>query len=175
MKTPDPYNLNRFLAAQHNDYAVALEELVRGRKESHWIWYIFPQVAGLGSSSMAVEYAIKSREEGVAYLVHPLLGSRLRECTMAILQHRDKRVDQIMDYPDDLKFNSSMTLFSAISEAPNCFHDALEFFFDGQRDQKTVEFLRAYPDSGRFVHTSESKAETNQSLNLNIHTASPRR
>ena len=117
----DPYNLGRFLSAQSDDYEIALQELQRGSKESHWIWYIFPQVAGLGSSSMAQEYAIQSREEALAYLHHEILGTRLTTCANALLQVEGKSIEEIMGFPDDLKLKSSMTLFAAISPPDSIF------------------------------------------------------
>lgn len=141
MNTPDPYPLQRFLAAQGDDYEFALRELRNGRKESHWIWYIFPQVAGLGQSSMAERYAIRSRAEAVAYLNHPVLGSRLRECCETLLAHRGKRVEEIMGYPDDLKLRSSMTLFAAISDHDSVFYRVLDAFYAGHPDEKTIAFL----------------------------------
>jgi uncharacterized protein (DUF1810 family) len=138
----DRFNLQRFLTAQAEDYDCALRELQRGRKESHWIWYIFPQVAGLGHSRMAREYAIQSREEAGAYLAHPVLGARLQECCEAVLKHRGKEIENIMGYPDDLKLRSSMTLFAMISPKDNVFQTVLEAFYSGQRDERTVAFLR---------------------------------
>src|SRR6516164_1146822 len=103
MNERDPHNLERFLTPQAEDYECALEELERGRKESHWIWYIFPQVAGLGHSPMSQQYAIRSRDEAVAYLGHAILGARLLECCEALLKHRGKKIQDVMGFPDDLK------------------------------------------------------------------------
>src|SRR5215510_14879848 len=100
MTEPDPYDLQRFLTAQDEDYECALRELQRGRKQSHWIWYIFPQVAGLGHSSMAQEYAIRSRDEALAYVKHPVLGSLLQQCSEALLKHQARRIQDIMGFPD---------------------------------------------------------------------------
>jgi uncharacterized protein (DUF1810 family) len=141
MSEMDPCNLQRFLAAQAEDYECALGELQRGRKESHWIWYIFPQVAGLGHSSMAEKYAIQSRDEAVAYLNHPMLGARLRECSEVLLKHRGSRIEEIMGYPDDLKLRSSMTLFAFVSESNSIFHKVLEAFYSGEMDERTTAFL----------------------------------
>ena len=141
MNAQDPYQLQRFITAQTEDYASALDELRRGRKESHWIWYIFPQVAGLGHSSMARKYAIQSREEAIAYLNHPVLGSRLRECCEALLIHRGKRVEDIMGYPDDLKLRSSMTLFAVVSGGDSIFRTVLDAFYSGQMDERTIALL----------------------------------
>lgn len=129
--------------AQAEDYNCALEELERGRKESHWIWYIFPQVAGLGRSPMAQKYAIQSREEAVAYLNHPVLGARLKQCCEALLKHVGKKVQDIMGFPDDLKLRSSMTLFAMISDGESIFHKVLNTFYSGQMDERTIEFLNA--------------------------------
>jgi uncharacterized protein (DUF1810 family) len=143
MNQSELFNLQRFVTAQAEDYDCALEELQRGRKESHWIWYIFPQVAGLGHSPMAQEYAIQSREEAVAYLNHPILGARLKQCCEALLKHQGKKVEDIMGFPDDLKLRSSMTLFSMISTEDSVFHKVLKTFYSGEMDERTVKFLDA--------------------------------
>ena len=139
----DPHNLQRFLEAQADDYERALLELQRGRKQSHWIWYIFPQVVGLGRSSMAQEYAIRSRDEAIAYLGNGVLSARLRECCNALLKHKGTKIEAIMGYPDDLKLRSSMTLFALISEQGSIFHQVLDSFYSGQMDQKTIDFITA--------------------------------
>src|SRR6266850_1440577 len=139
MNERDPYNLHRFLTAQAQDYECALGALQRGRKESHWIWYIFPQVAGLGHSSMAQEYAIRSNDEAVAYRDHPILGARLKQCSEALMKHQGKKVQDIMGYPDDLKLRSSMTLFAIISAPDSIFHKVLNAFYSGQVDERTLE------------------------------------
>lgn len=136
-----PHSLQRFLDAQDRDYKTALEELKHGRKQSHWIWYIFPQVAGLGHSSMAQRYAITSRAEAQAYLDHPVLGRRLEECCRALLPHQDKQIKDIMGFPDDLKLRSSMTLFARISEEPSVFQEILDAFYAGETCARTIEFL----------------------------------
>src|SRR5215472_14841758 len=148
MNEPDPHNLQRFLTAQAEAYDSALQELKRGQKESHWIWYVFPQVAGLGHSSMAQQYAIRSRGEAVAYLGHPILAARLRECCGALLKHQGKNVQDIMGYPDDLKLRSSMTLFAMISSQCSVFHKVLNAFFAGQMDERTIAFLDSRPSRG---------------------------
>ncbi len=145
MSEPDPHNLQRFLTAQAEDFDRALRELRRGHKESHWIWYIFPQVAGLGYSSTSQKYAIRSREEAVAYLNHATLGIRLRQCCEALLKHQGREVQDIMGYPDDLKLCSSMTLFAMISTPDSVFHKVLNAFYSGQMDERTVAFLAAKP------------------------------
>jgi uncharacterized protein (DUF1810 family) len=139
----DSHNLQRFVDAQENTYQQALSELRRGKKQTHWIWYIFPQVAGLGSSSMAERYAIKSSAEAVAYAEHDILGARLRECTQALLAHEGRDIDDIMGFPDNLKLKSSMTLFAAISPPGSIFETVLDQFFGGQSDEKTVSFLKS--------------------------------
>jgi uncharacterized protein (DUF1810 family) len=140
----DPYDLGRFVAAQRGIYENALEELRRGAKRSHWIWFIFPQVAGLGSSTMAVRYAIKSRAEAKAYLSHPILGSRLLECTNALLRVEGKTAEEVMGQPDDLKLRSSMTLFAATSDPDSPFHAVLDRYFSGNTDLRTIEYLAAH-------------------------------
>ena len=139
MTEPDPHNLQRFLTAQAEDYECALSEHRRGRKESHWIWYIFPQVAGLGHSSMAQEYAIRSKEEAVAYLSDAALGTRLQQCCEALLKHQDRKVQDIMGFPDDLKLRSSMTLFAMISTQGRVFNKVLNAFYSGEMD---IDYLR---------------------------------
>ena len=134
------FDLDRFVAAQAPVYARALGELRAGRKQSHWMWFVFPQIAGLGHSATAQNYAIESLEEARAYVEHPILGPRLIECTEAVLAHRDKSAEEIFGYPDWMKFLSSMTLFELASCDP-CFADAIEAFFGGERDSKTLTRL----------------------------------
>ena len=143
MSTPssDPFELSRFVAAQKSTYAAALQELRAGQKCNHWMWYIFPQAAALGSSPMAKFYAIRSREEANAYLEHPLLGARLCQCTEALLAIGGRSAEQIMGYPDFLKLQSSITLFAEISPDEPMFAQLLEKYFSGRRDQKTIDFL----------------------------------
>ena len=133
-----------FLTAQTPVYPTVLAELRAGDKRTHWIWFIFPQVAGLGSSSMAVRYAIKSRAEAEAYLAHPILGPRLRECAQALLRIDGKTLEEVMGYPDDLKLRSSMTLFAAISEADSVFQAVLDRYFAGEGDSRTLDYLAAH-------------------------------
>lgn len=140
----DPCQLERFVSAQRGTYEIALDELRHGAKRSHWIWFIFPQVAGLGSSTMAARYAIKSRREAMAYLAHPLLGARLRECTDALLHVAGKTAEEVMGHPDDLKLKSSMTLFAAISAPDSPFHSVLDHYFSGETDFRTTEYLTAH-------------------------------
>lgn len=135
------YNLERFVAAQATDYEQVTSELRAGRKQSHWMWYIFPQIAGLGSSGMARHYAIGSIEEARAYLRHPLLGERLRECTGLVNAVEGRKISQILGYPDDLKFRSSMTLFARAAPEERVFREALRKYFDGEEDPLTIERL----------------------------------
>ena len=143
MSEDDPHNLQRFLLAQSEDYKVALAELQQGRKNSHWIWYVFPQVEGLGHSSRAQEYAIRSRGEAAAYLEHEILGSRLHECCEALLQHKSAKIEDIMGFPDDLKLRSSMTLFASISEQPSVFQKILDLFYRSEMDAGTMDYLNS--------------------------------
>ncbi len=146
MTENDPHTLQRFLTAQDENFDAALKELRDGRKQSHWIWYVFPQVSGLGSSSMAQRFAIQSRAEAVAYLEHPILGPRLRKCCDALLAHRDAQIDQIMGFPDNLKLQSSMTLFAAIPPNDPLFQSILDEFYGGRKDPRTMEFLSTSPE-----------------------------
>lgn len=147
MSTPaDPHDLARFLAAQEEDYLTALAELRAGRKESHWMWYVFPQFAGLGFSPTSIRYAIKSRDEARAYLAHPVLGRRLVECAEAVLAHPGRSAHDILGSPDDLKMRSSATLFAAVSPPGSVFHRLLDTFFDRQPDGRTLQLLA--PASG---------------------------
>src|SRR5512139_223157 len=114
----DPFELTRFVQAQEAVYPTVVAELKRGRKQSHWMWFIFPQVAGLGFSTMSQRYAITSREEARAYLAHGVLGPRLVECTTLVLAVKDRTINAILGAPDDAKFRSSMTLFAAVSDNP---------------------------------------------------------
>ncbi len=134
-------DLKRFTAAQENDYAAALAEIKRGRKQSHWMWYIFPQIAGLGFSSTSKFYAIKDRNEAENYLAHPVLGVRLIEISNALLEVEGKTASQIFGSPDDAKLKSSMTLFGALEKASPVFQRVLDKYFDGAKDQRTLELL----------------------------------
>jgi uncharacterized protein (DUF1810 family) len=135
------FDLARFVAAQRDVYATALAELRAGRKRSHWMWFIFPQIAGLGHSDMARRYAIASSDEAAAYLAHPLLGARLRECAQAVLAHAGRDLADILGHPDDLKFRSSMTLFADVAPDEAVFQDCLDQFCDGMPDAATLERL----------------------------------
>ena len=138
--------LQRFLDAQEADYTQALAELRAGNKRSHWIWYVLPQIVGLGYSSMSQRYGIQDRAEAVAYLEHEVLGARLRACVAAILQHRDKTARQILHHPDDLKFRSCLTLFHAVNPEDPLFIEALNVFFGGQLDERTLHILGGSSD-----------------------------
>ena len=138
----DPFDLQRFLKAQERIYDQALSELKTGEKRSHWMWYIFPQIDGLGFSSTTKHYSIKSMEEARAYLDHPVLGKRLIECTETVLAISGKSVSRIFGYPDDLKFKSSMTLFAEVTGSDSSFGRAIEQFYNGRRDEKTLALLR---------------------------------
>ena len=135
----DPYNLQRFVDAQNGVFEQVCAELESGRKTCHWMWFIFPQIQGLGSSETSRYFAISSRAEAEAYLNHPALGPRLRECTSLVLQIQGKSIDSIFGYPDHLKFQSSMTLFAHASEQNEIFLDALSKYFQGRLDQRTLD------------------------------------
>jgi uncharacterized protein (DUF1810 family) len=139
----DFFNLRRFVDAQEPIYATALGELSRGHKQTHWIWFVFPQVDGLGKSAMAHRYAIKSRAEADAYLAHPVLGPRLLECTETILDHPDLTAHDIFGSPDDMKFRSCLTLFELVDGGPT-FSEALTGFFDGKRDPATLSIFAGW-------------------------------
>ncbi|MCP3373017.1 DUF1810 domain-containing protein [Bradyrhizobium cajani] len=136
----DPFDLDRFVRAQHPVYRDVQAELSQGRKQSHWMWFVFPQVAGLGLSAMSQRYAIGSRAEAKAYLAHPVLGPRLTECTQLVLAVQGRTIHAILGAPDDAKFRSSMTLFAAVSDQP-LFDQALARYFAGARDGVTLEIL----------------------------------
>lgn len=137
----DPFNLQRFLDAQEEDYACAIRELREGRKQTHWMWYIFPQIAGLGHSSTARRYAIASREEADAYLRHPLLGPRLIHCTELVNAVEGRTIHEILGSPDDVKFRSCMTLFARVADGDSVFRRALTKYFAGEEDGLTLERL----------------------------------
>jgi uncharacterized protein (DUF1810 family) len=139
----DRYNLGRFVEAQAGVYEQVCAELRAGRKRNHWMWFVFPQIQGLGSSPMAVRYAISSLEEAQAYLGHAVLGARLRECAAIVVSVKGRTVEEIFGYPDDLKFHSSMTLFAKAedSESGGVFGEALRKYFGGEMDKGSVERL----------------------------------
>jgi uncharacterized protein (DUF1810 family) len=142
----DPYDLNRFVRAQKADYEQALSEIKSGRKSSHWMWYIFPQFEGLGSSSYSKEYSIKSFAEAEAYLRHPVLGPRLTECAEAALSVRGRSAYGIFGSPDDMKFRSCATLFTCVSPAGSVFDRLLDQYFQGERDHRTLHLLGITPE-----------------------------
>lgn len=137
----DPHNLQRFVAAQAPVYGQVCSELREGRKKSHWMWFIFPQIKGLGRSKMADRFAIADLEEAAAYLEHPILGPRLRECTRLVNLVEGRSIDRILGYPDDLKFRSSMTLFAQAASDNEVFNEALSKYFGGEPDHLTLEQL----------------------------------
>jgi uncharacterized protein (DUF1810 family) len=139
----DQHDLQRFVEAQKEDYAQALAEVRNGQKRSHWMWYIFPQFDGLGSSSMSRRYSIKSTEEAKAYLAHPLLGQRLLECCEAAHSVEGKSALAIFGSPDDMKLRSCATLFASVSPAGSVFHGLLDKYFEGGRDDRTLQLMGA--------------------------------
>lgn len=136
------FNLVRFLDAQEKSYPLAWAEMKSGEKKSHWMWYIFPQIAGLGASNNAKYYAIKNSLEAKAYLQHDVLGKRLVDITTVVLNLEGKSAFRIFDHPDYLKFKSCMTLFAAVPNAPPVFQKALDKYFGGQKCEMTVYFLQ---------------------------------
>ena len=137
----DPYDLQRFVDAQNPVYDKVCSELRDGRKKSHWMWFIFPQIEGLGSSPLARKFAISSLAEAAAYLAHPILGPRLAECTRLVNLAEGRPIEQIFGYPDDLKFRSSMTLFMRASPDESIFSECLAKFFGGSPDSATLDRL----------------------------------
>jgi uncharacterized protein (DUF1810 family) len=137
----DPYGLDRFVQAQRGDYEQALAEIRNGRKRSHWMWYVFPQLAGLGSSAMAARYAVGSVAEADAYLRHPVLGPRLIACAEAALGVEGRSARELFGPPDDLKLRSSATLFAHVSPPGSVFHRLLDRYFDGSPDPRTLALL----------------------------------
>jgi uncharacterized protein (DUF1810 family) len=138
----DPHDLQRFVDAQQPVFDQVRAELQAGRKRTHWMWFVFPQIEGLGSSAMARHYAIASRAEAEAYLGHPVLGPRLRELTRIVNDMQDRSAGQIFGYPDDMKFHSSMTLFAQCSTDTAEFDEALSKYFGGKPDTGTLDRLR---------------------------------
>jgi uncharacterized protein (DUF1810 family) len=139
---PRRFNLKRFVDAQEDVYEQVLSELGRGQKTGHWMWYIFPQLTGLGRSAMAMRFSISGREEAKAYLNHPSLGSRLKHCTELVLRIDTNSINDVFDYPDDLKFRSCMTLFDVV-EPGSVFAAALQKFFGGASDRATLAALKS--------------------------------
>jgi uncharacterized protein (DUF1810 family) len=138
----DPYDLERFVRAQATDYDQALSELREGKKRSHWMWYIFPQIEGLGLSPMSRQYSIKSAAEARAYFDHPILGPRLQECATVVYDIAGRSAFEILGAPDDMKLRSSATLFASISGG-GIFEQLIQKYFDGQHDEKTLQALKS--------------------------------
>lgn len=143
--TDDPYDLRRFLQAQHKDYERALSEIIQGKKRSHWMWYIFPQIDGLAWSATSKYYAIKSIEEAKAYLDHPVLGSRLLECAEAVVRVEERSATEIFGSPDDVKLRSCATLFASVLPPGSVFDRLLDKYYGGERDPKTLQLLGIDP------------------------------
>ena len=141
MNSSDPFDLERFVEAQGRVYDRVCEELRRGRKQSHWMWFIFPQLKGLGHSPMAQKYGISSLHEAKVYMNHAILGARLRECTDLVLKIEGRSIEQIFGTPDGLKFRSCMTLFAHACAEDQIFRDTLLKYFPGKPDQMTIERL----------------------------------
>jgi uncharacterized protein (DUF1810 family) len=139
--TEDPFDLARFATAQEGVYKRALAEIQAGNKQTHWMWFIFPQIDGLGFSSTAKHYAIKGPEEARRYLAHPALGPRLRECAEAILAAEGRSASEILGTPDDLKLKSSMTLFETVGGQNSVFGRVLDKYYQGKRDTRTLDIL----------------------------------
>jgi uncharacterized protein (DUF1810 family) len=140
--TPDPFDLQRFVAAQADIYQEALSEIRSGRKRTHWMWFIFPQLAGLGMSPTSQHYGITGLREAAAYLSHSLLGPRLIECSEAVVLVADRSAHDIFGSPDNMKLRSSATLFARVTDANPVFNRILGQFFDGQLDPPTIALLR---------------------------------
>ena len=140
-RAPDTFNLARFVDAQADCYEQALAEILKGRKQSHWMWYIFPQLEGLGFSETSQRYSVKSLAEAKAYLAHPLLGPRLLKCADAALRVEGSSAREIFGSPDDMKLRSSATLFALASPEPSVFHQVLDKYFHGERDTRTLRLL----------------------------------
>lgn len=138
----DIYNLQRFMEAHDQDYGLVLKELRDGDKRSHWMWYIFPQIQGLGGSAMPQKYAISSQDEAKAFWEHPILGPRLRECTQLVMSMEGRSAEQIFSYPDNLKFHSCLTLFEQSTTDSSIFRAGLLKYFGGKPDQLTLDILK---------------------------------
>ena len=140
----DLYDLHRFVQAQQDTYAQAVDELADGHKTSHWMWFVFPQLRGLGRSPMAIRFGIASLDEARAYLAHPLLGSRLTECVGLTLRIDGRSITEIFGSPDDMKFRSCMTLFDLAAPQEAIFAEALQKYFGGTPDERTLELLHQH-------------------------------
>ena len=145
-KDKDAFDLQRFVEAQDKCYSRVIAELRDGKKRTHWMWYVFPQLAGLGRSSTAAHYAIRNLAEARAYLSHTVLSARLRECIDILLQHKGLSAADVFAYPDDLKFCSSMTLFAHIATDTTLFDDAIVKYCHGQKDERTMTLIRSGMD-----------------------------
>ncbi len=141
MAPPDRFDLDRFVKAQEGVYAEALHEIRQGRKRSHWMWFVFPQIEGLGMSATSRRYAIHDLEEATEYLAHPLLGPRLGACAEAALAVEGRSAREIFGMPDDMKLRSCATLFAQVTEPDSVFHRLLDRFFAGEPDPRTLELL----------------------------------
>lgn len=141
MVEDDPYDLNRFIEAQEVNYDNAISELRAGRKRTHWMWYVFPQIAGLGNSAMSYRYGIRSEDEARAYLTHPVLGARLVECAEAVIAIDNRSAHDIFGSPDDLKLKSSATLFAHVSPPGSVFERILDRYYSSERDPRTLALL----------------------------------
>jgi uncharacterized protein (DUF1810 family) len=140
----DSYDLHRFVQAQQDTYAQAVDELADGHKASHWMWFVFPQLRGLGRSPMATRFGIASLDEARAYLDHPLLGSRLKQCVRLVLRIDGRSINEIFGSPDDMKFRSCMTLFDLAAPQEAIFAQALQKYFGGTPDERTLALLRQH-------------------------------
>ena len=138
----DNYNLDRFIKEHQRDYSTAYAELSQGRKRSHWSWWIIPQIVGLGMTATSHKYAIKSLDEAVAFLAHPYLGKNIREIAKVLLELESNDATAIMGYPDDLKLRSCMTLFAEAAPNEEIFQKVLDKFFNGEKDERTLEILK---------------------------------
>jgi uncharacterized protein (DUF1810 family) len=148
MSGADPYDLERFVGAQRDVYEEALAEIRDGRKRSHWMWFVFPQFAGLGSSSTSRHYSIRSVAEARAYLAHPVLGSRLTECAEAAFGVQGLSALQIFGSPDDIKLRSCATLFASVSSDGSVFHRLIDKYYQGKPDDRTMQLMEARRASG---------------------------
>ncbi|MDZ4782760.1 MAG: DUF1810 domain-containing protein [Planctomycetia bacterium] len=144
----DPYDLQRFVDAHEQAYSSAIAEIRAGRKRSHWMWFIFPQFAGLGSSAMSQRYAIRSSQEAKAYLLHPQLGERLIACAESLLALHGLTCQQIFGAPDDMKLRSCATLFAQVTPANSVFEQLLDKYFGGARDEQTLQLMRSDAPAG---------------------------
>jgi uncharacterized protein (DUF1810 family) len=151
--TRDVYDLERFVTAQAGDFEQACQEIRQKRKTGHWMWYVFPQLAGLGMSGMSQKYAISSLAEARAYLAHPTLGPRMKKACTLLLGIKDRSMSEVFGYPDDLKLRSSMTLFAIATPENPEFQQIISDHFEGQRDRKTLDLLRINPEAATPAHS----------------------